>query len=43
MTGTAFVGDATKAQDALGCRPNETFHEIVIAFVESDSNKERNA
>jgi GDPmannose 4,6-dehydratase len=39
----AMVGDATKARDVLGWKPSKAFQEIVVAMVESDLQRERNA
>jgi GDPmannose 4,6-dehydratase len=39
----AMVGDATKARDVLGWKPSKAFREIVVAMVESDLQRERNA
>ncbi len=39
----AMVGDATRARDVLGWEPSKTFQDVVIAMVESDLNRERNA
>ena len=39
----AMVGDATKARDVLGWKPSKAFYEIVVAMVESDLQRERNA
>jgi GDPmannose 4,6-dehydratase len=38
----AMVGDATKAWESLGWKPTKSFHEIVVAMVESDLQRERN-
>jgi GDPmannose 4,6-dehydratase len=38
-----MVADATKAWDPLGGKPTNSFHEMVVAMVDSDLSQERDA
>jgi GDP-D-mannose dehydratase len=38
-----MVGDATKAWDLLGWKATKSFHEIVVAMVDSDLKQELDA